>query len=77
MRGKRKLHKVEGMSNEDTHTYKCDACAWSLDVPSGLSMTEIETEFAVHDCKEERAEENGRRPRPVKAIVPRFEAIAE
>jgi hypothetical protein len=45
MRGKRKLCKIEVLSNEATHAYEYDTCAWMINVPSGAGLSEIEIEF--------------------------------
>jgi hypothetical protein len=52
MRGKRKLRQIDVMSTDVTHVYECDACAWMLDAPAAMALSEIQAEFDEHDCKE-------------------------
>lgn len=52
MRGKRKLSKIEFMSNDSNQVYECDACAWMLNSPLERTLSDIQSEFDSHDCKE-------------------------
>jgi hypothetical protein len=52
MRGKPNLRKIEVLSTETVAVYECDACSWMLDAPTEMTLSEIETEFRDHDCKQ-------------------------
>ena len=52
MRGKRALRKLENVSNEIEHAHKCEACSWMVHVAPDRHPSEIQAEFAEHDCKE-------------------------
>lgn len=61
MRGKRRLRKIEILSTETVAVYECDACAWMLHAPAERALSEIETEFDDHDCKQNAV---GKKPIP-------------
>jgi hypothetical protein len=48
----RQLRKVEALSSETEHVYKCDSCVWVVHVSPDRHIDEVQMDFDEHKCEE-------------------------